>query len=183
MGAVGGEAPFTVTDPQHRRGRGGQLEGAGTQHGLLPVQRRRGPLHPQLRPAVLADVAVGARRRWPDEHPADRQPDRLHAEHPDPPRGLRSRARIRSTATRVICPPTSRPRSRRRPARRSRTARPRRYGEALFNLELASGAYSCARCHTLGWSYDQPDHVRPGRLRLEPHRRFGRTTTSPPRPT
>lgn len=30
------------------------------------------------------------------------------------------------------------------------------YGEALYNLELASGAYSCARCHTLGWSYDQP---------------------------
>lgn len=29
-------------------------------------------------------------------------------------------------------------------------------GEALFNLELASGAYSCARCHTPGWSYDQP---------------------------
>ena len=29
-------------------------------------------------------------------------------------------------------------------------------GEALFNLELASGAYSCARCHTLGWSYGQP---------------------------
>jgi mono/diheme cytochrome c family protein len=30
------------------------------------------------------------------------------------------------------------------------------YGQALFNLDLASGAYSCARCHTLGWSYDQP---------------------------
>jgi mono/diheme cytochrome c family protein len=30
------------------------------------------------------------------------------------------------------------------------------YGEALFNLELNSGAYSCARCHTLGWSYDDP---------------------------
>ncbi len=29
-------------------------------------------------------------------------------------------------------------------------------GEALFNLELSSGAYSCARCHTLGWSYNQP---------------------------
>jgi mono/diheme cytochrome c family protein len=29
-------------------------------------------------------------------------------------------------------------------------------GEALFNLDLASGAYSCARCHTLGWSYGQP---------------------------
>lgn len=30
------------------------------------------------------------------------------------------------------------------------------YGEALFNLSLAGGAYSCARCHTLGWSYGQP---------------------------
>ncbi len=29
-------------------------------------------------------------------------------------------------------------------------------GEALFNLELAGGAYSCARCHTLGWSYGEP---------------------------
>jgi mono/diheme cytochrome c family protein len=30
------------------------------------------------------------------------------------------------------------------------------YGEALFNLDLAAGAYSCARCHTIGWSYGQP---------------------------
>ena len=29
-------------------------------------------------------------------------------------------------------------------------------GEALFNLPIASGAYSCARCHTPGWSYGQP---------------------------
>lgn len=29
-------------------------------------------------------------------------------------------------------------------------------GEALFNLDLNSGAYSCARCHTTGWSYDDP---------------------------
>lgn len=29
-------------------------------------------------------------------------------------------------------------------------------GEAIFNLELGAGAYSCARCHTLGWSYDDP---------------------------
>lgn len=29
-------------------------------------------------------------------------------------------------------------------------------GEALFNSDLASGAYSCARCHTEGWSYGQP---------------------------
>jgi mono/diheme cytochrome c family protein len=30
------------------------------------------------------------------------------------------------------------------------------YGEALFDLELGSGAYSCARCHTQGWSYGDP---------------------------
>jgi mono/diheme cytochrome c family protein len=30
------------------------------------------------------------------------------------------------------------------------------YGEALYNLELASGAYSCARCHTTGWSWGDP---------------------------
>jgi mono/diheme cytochrome c family protein len=29
-------------------------------------------------------------------------------------------------------------------------------GEALFNLELASGSYSCARCHTTGWSWGDP---------------------------
>jgi mono/diheme cytochrome c family protein len=29
-------------------------------------------------------------------------------------------------------------------------------GEALFNLNLSSGAYSCARCHTPGWSYGDP---------------------------
>jgi mono/diheme cytochrome c family protein len=29
-------------------------------------------------------------------------------------------------------------------------------GEALFNLDLAGGAYSCARCHTRGWSYGDP---------------------------
>ena len=29
-------------------------------------------------------------------------------------------------------------------------------GEALFNLEASSGSYSCARCHTAGWSFDQP---------------------------
>ena len=30
------------------------------------------------------------------------------------------------------------------------------YGEALYNLDLASGAYSCARCHTPGWSWGEP---------------------------
>ena len=30
----------------------------------------------------------------------------------------------------------------------------RTYGEILFNNQAAGGTYSCARCHTLGWSYD-----------------------------
>ena len=30
------------------------------------------------------------------------------------------------------------------------------YGEALFNLELAGGSFSCARCHTTGWSWGDP---------------------------
>jgi mono/diheme cytochrome c family protein len=29
-------------------------------------------------------------------------------------------------------------------------------GEALFSLDLAGGAFSCARCHTKGWSYGSP---------------------------
>ncbi len=29
-------------------------------------------------------------------------------------------------------------------------------GEALFNISLGGGAYSCARCHTQGWSYSNP---------------------------
>lgn len=29
-------------------------------------------------------------------------------------------------------------------------------GEAIFDLDLAAGAYSCARCHTQGWSYGEP---------------------------
>jgi mono/diheme cytochrome c family protein len=30
-------------------------------------------------------------------------------------------------------------------------------GEALFNLDINSGAYGCARCHTEGWSYGSPE--------------------------
>jgi mono/diheme cytochrome c family protein len=37
-------------------------------------------------------------------------------------------------------------------------------GEALFNNDLASGAYSCARCHTPGWSYGDPGVTGQGQL-------------------
>ena len=38
------------------------------------------------------------------------------------------------------------------------------YGEALFNLGLSSGAFSCARCHTSGWSYGDPQESGQGGL-------------------
>ena len=37
-------------------------------------------------------------------------------------------------------------------------------GEALFNLDLAGGGYSCARCHTKGWSYGDPQITGGGAL-------------------
>ena len=37
-------------------------------------------------------------------------------------------------------------------------------GQALFNLDLDSGAYSCARCHTSGWSYGDPGQTGQGAL-------------------
>ena len=37
-------------------------------------------------------------------------------------------------------------------------------GEALFNLDLGSGNYSCARCHTKGWSYGEPEITGGGAL-------------------
>jgi len=35
-------------------------------------------------------------------------------------------------------------------------------GEALFNLDLGSGAFSCARCHTPGWSWGEPGQTGAG---------------------
>ncbi len=50
------------------------------------------------------------------------------------------------------------------------------YGEALFNLDLASGAYCCARCHTPGWSWG--DRACRGRARSA-----GTSPTVPSTPT
>lgn len=38
------------------------------------------------------------------------------------------------------------------------------YGEALFNLDLAGGGFSCARCHTPGWSWGDPGEPGSGGL-------------------
>ena len=40
----------------------------------------------------------------------------------------------------------------------------RSLGEALFNLDLNGGAYSCARCHTKGWSYGNPQQSGGGAM-------------------
>ena len=65
-----------------RRGAGRHLERSGAEHGALPLQRGRGPLHPRVRPPVLAHVPLGHRRRRPDERPADRFDHRLPEDDP-----------------------------------------------------------------------------------------------------
>jgi mono/diheme cytochrome c family protein len=37
-------------------------------------------------------------------------------------------------------------------------------GEALYNSDLDYGAYSCARCHTQGWSYGDPGEPAQGAM-------------------
>jgi mono/diheme cytochrome c family protein len=44
-------------------------------------------------------------------------------------------------------------------------------GKALFNLEVAGGAYACARCHTRGWSII-PDSIEPADADLSDYRGF-----------
>jgi cytochrome c553 len=44
-------------------------------------------------------------------------------------------------------------------------------GRALFNLEVAGGAYACARCHTRGWSII-PDSVEPADADLSAYAGF-----------
>jgi len=54
-------------------------------------------------------------------------------------------------------------------------------GEALFNNQASSGTYSCARCHTTGWSYDEP--VQSGDGAMGPSLQAGRAATQFPNPT
>ena len=74
------------------------------QHRAAQVQRRRASLHHHLRSPVLTDVAVGPRRRWPDERPADRQHHRLPPHHP-----ADARARRQAGARHRRRSPTRRP--------------------------------------------------------------------------
>ena len=167
-GRRGGAAPYTITDPLTRRGAGGQLERAGAQHRALPLRRERGQVHPRLRPAVLADVAVGPRRRRPDERPADREPHRVHQEHPDPPRGLRRGRGSARSATRARCPRTSGRHRRPPPSRQSSTATRRRWARRC-STSTSPVVRTLRPLPHQGWSYGEPG-VSGRRLRLEPHR-------------
>ena len=157
MNATGGVAPYTVTDPVTGEVRPVELEGPGAEHRALPLRRGRGPLHPHLRPAGLADVGVGPRRRRTDERPADRDAASTTSS--------RSRSRARTacprrratrTARAATCPPRIQADIETLARQSVEDGTYASYGEALFNLDLASGAYSCARCHTKGWSYGDP---------------------------
>ena len=155
MGAVGGEAPFTVTDPQT-----GEIEAVNWKAPALNTVFYRfsvpevrfilnygrpfspmspwglvggGPMNTQQIDNLIAymqSIQIPREDCLEGEDPLNCDSGHLPSD---------TQAEIEAAR-----------------ARRSKTATPRRYGEALFNLEIASGAYSCARCHTLGWSYDKP---------------------------
>ena len=149
----------------HRRGACRHVDGTGAEHRPLSLLTRRGHVHHHLRPSGHADVGVGTRRRWTAQRPAGRDPRRLHRVDPDPPRGLQRRG---GGATPTARPATSRRRcrrtSRRRRNRPSRTASTPATARRCSTSQLASGAYSCARCHTTGWSYGDPQEPGQGGL-------------------
>ena len=156
MKAAGGVAPFNITD-----GRTGEVKAVEWYAPALNTVFYRfdedgGAVHHRLRPSVLADVAVGHRGWRSVERPAGRHAARLHREHPDRARGVR-----RGRATHCCAIPGHLPAEIQGDIdelanRAVEDGEYASYGEALFNLNLSSGAYSCARCHTPGWSWGDP---------------------------
>ena len=140
--------PYTITDAGGEFVAHRQLAGAGAQHRAAAVLARRGRVHHQLRPAVLAHARLERRGgHRPAQPPAGQQPDRLpgldpaHAgggaargpggagHRPGAHRGGRSDDEIDAAIEEIDYddPAT---------------------GAALFSQDAAGGAYACARCHT-----------------------------------
>ena len=199
MKAVGGQAPYTVTDPKTGEVEAVNWYAPALNTVLLPLQRRRGAVHPQLRPPVLADVGVGHRRRRPDERPADQTIDRL------PPQRSRSR-RENCLAEPVPTDPAHRlrpevcdgaparsragqdreggqrpPRSWSTPASTRRSTR--RWARRCSTSTSTAAPTAAPAATRWAGATASPGVPRPGRLRLEPHRRRRRTPTSPARTT
>jgi hypothetical protein len=157
MNGVGGVAPFNVTDPLT-----GEVDAVNWKAPAVNTVLYRFD-ESEVRFILVYGRPFSPMSPWgvdgggPMNDPADRHPDRLHAQHPDPARELRRSARTPLTcAIRATCPPRSRPTSRQLAMESVADGTYGAYGEALFNLDLGSGAYSCARCHTPGWSWDEP---------------------------
>ena len=144
---VGGQAPpYTLTDADGEFVATVTWRAPALNTVLLRFSRGGAARDPRLRPARHPDAGVGHRGRRPAHHPADRRADRLHRLDPAHLRRGQGRGRGASCATSSGLgeddeidwddPAT---------------------GEALFNLGLengfAGGAYSCARCHTKGASF------------------------------
>ena len=173
MKATGGAAAYSLQRPRHRA-RSRRSTG----------RRRRSTRcstgSPRTRSPTSSPTAVRSRRcrrgaslgggPMNDQQISERH--RLHRIDPGPDGGLHRRAS--SSATPATCPRATRRGTPRRPTRPTRSSGPPRrpsppgtyktLGEALFNLDLNSGAYSCARCHTTGWSYGNPQQSGGGAM-------------------
>ena len=93
----GHRRPGAVHDPRPRREvRGhGQLAGAGARHRAAALHPRRGRVHHQLGPAVLADARLGRRRQQgPAQRAADPEPHRLPRVDPAHPEEAQRQAQV-----------------------------------------------------------------------------------------
>ena len=164
MNATGGSAPFSVTDPA-----------TGEVRAVNWVAPALNTVLYRFTPEEVAYIITYGRPGTPMSAwgldgggPLNAQqvaePDRLHPVDPDP--------REDCDGTEVDdpnCPtghlPTENQEQIEQAARDAvESGEYASYGEALFNLGLSSGAYSCARCHTSGWSYGDPQESGQGGL-------------------
>ena len=121
-------------------------------------------LHPHLRPALLADVGLGLAGGGPMN---DQQIDNLIAYLKSiqlPQEGCTKDEPLCKTAAGDPVNGTDQGASRRRGATLVAEGEYESLGEALFNLDLGGGAYSCARCHTKGWTYGDPQQSGGGAI-------------------
>ncbi len=159
----GGVAPFSVTDPTTQ-----EVKAVSW---IAPAVNTIFYRFDETRSASSWSTAVRSRRcprghrGWrPHEPAADRLAARLHEEAPDRPRELH-----RAGADPKICEGGHLPADKQAEIQAAAEKAVAdgdadSLGEALFNLSMDSGAYSCARCHTKGWSYGDPQVTGGGAL-------------------
>jgi hypothetical protein len=122
---------------------------AGAQHRAVPLLRGRGVQHPRVRAAAFADAGLGLARWRSAQRPAAARRDCLPANQA---------TQLLTTEINQVCKPDKADRCTLYGT--NDDLHWKTLGEALFNLGqydgFASGAYACARCHTLGWSIGMP---------------------------